>query len=565
MANTEIEEAEETAEPVDLAAGHPPERVDGPEARKRGAKLRGKTILPKPKHGFSVNGDKSIGFFKWWQDFDADQAGRCEIHTYREWPIIDQALVGNHKQKMIEKFEGVIPFEASEYETEFLHRFGSGKYKLICTEKGVPGGIAMCKFSVEDAAYPPRVDPKTIVQGHPENQGYLAGLRARGERLPGDGPTREEEDEDMNAGIGEALQAQSETIVSLAKEVSAARSQPQPQPTTQPSLETRAAEKVIDMVVNHAKQVTEESSKSYDPVAMMTSVADMFSKFQKPDNSLSQFAEIFRENMKAINDANERHMNAQKEERDFWRNMALKKEEPSITDKPRDLIGQLKELGENKDVLLSLLGRNPRSEVSSAPSWMDKIGEAFAANPQAAIGIVSSVVGLVVQGVQSILKPAPAPIPAQPQFQPAPAPQPAPPTPEENAKAEQQKVFDAFMARIEKSFLVCFGETEAPGYAFAEAFLSEFTPNGNETTDGRLQYNELLATSGPAGPRIQMGNMQVTRFDAMCRSYFPIWSKVQGMLPHYAKLLEQFYSYDEYMKQESGPVGVPKKTAAKAN
>ena len=112
--------------------------------------------------------------------------------------------------------EGALPFDTEEGYTEwFVHCFGSGRYKCICTEKGVTGAIAMCKFSVEDSQYPPRVNPKELVQGHPENKGFIDTLKMSRMMPYDDGDVPEgldenDEEEDEEMITAEVLRTQSE-------------------------------------------------------------------------------------------------------------------------------------------------------------------------------------------------------------------------------------------------------------------------------------------------------------------------------------------------------------------
>src|SRR5271167_4865181 len=107
---------QDTAEPVDIQAGSSREHADTPKDRAKKAKAgRVKSSFPRPK-SLRVTIE---AFEKWLNSFTPEQIGRARQHFYREWPVINRKLIGEHKEKLIVLWEGGLPYEPDDDTPDF--------------------------------------------------------------------------------------------------------------------------------------------------------------------------------------------------------------------------------------------------------------------------------------------------------------------------------------------------------------------------------------------------------------------------------------------------------------
>lgn len=552
------------AEAVDLQGKYKSEHADGPKERvKRAKESKRRTILPKPR-ALSVTADV---YFEWGASFNEEQNGRAVFHMYREHPVINLMQIGEQKPKLIALnwvpqgspyTSAKFPFPADMWQEYILTNKqwgGSGSYKLMCTEMGVPGCVCMTKFILEDADYPPCVDPRALDVGHPANKGYIQSLRAQGIKIPGDNPVQEkidqEEEEEMNVAgqLAETLTKTNERLMDRLEE----REDRQPPEVSQPDSLTEATTEGIKvmgeaarlgmgMVVDQAREMTKATAPTWDPVQLFRTGMEA----RGNDAGMIQMFIASQEKSQAAAQA------MQKDFLDFLRERDEEREETSVSVLPQKQgVDLLLEEGAKFKQLGELFGwnRSQRSRDSepvavaaeSRPNAFERFFDKMAENP----AMLISGIALVTNLVQSVLGKGKPPeqvlkeasqiteqlTQSQPQAQ-----------NQEQAKSSD-KSYLAFMEMIQPIFLENYFDEKQQGlsgYTFAEDFLSmteagpgkiAFARKG-ESELGRNQYDQLK-TSGPMG------------FDRLIRNFAPIWNLIQGNMGKYSMFLKEFFAYDE--------------------
>lgn len=552
----------DTAEAVNIAGGFPV--ADSPEHRKRINKrnLFGKTIFPKPP-AFKQPADK---FMKWLARFNEEQIGRLQLHLYRDYPVINRKLIGERKPKLIHLFEAELPFTSENYEDKIIKNRewgGSGKYKLMATQIGVPGCVSMCRFTLEDDDYPPMVDPRIVVVGHPLNTGYIEGLRAEGKELPGDKPAadKKKEEEEMTVGtvLSNLVESQKQTNERLMDKIDALQEEAEPDPdaaiaesasTKGFEVMAKATEKVIEVMGDQVKKANEAKSPVFNPI-------DLFEKaiaFSRADNSNMAMLTLF------LNTQKDMH----KETLDFMREQkkqeAKEAQQAAViqVQQPANGFEALLDAGDKIKTFAELLGysRRERREPEPPPAPEKSWFESWLSNPPVVMGTVALIGNLFYNMLNRGT-------PKSPQEALKEATQQAAElakgvtgpngtvTPIDQAE-QQKRAMQAFMELIEPAFIAHYFDREGrslDGFTFAEVFLTmrqtpngtiAFVPDGPSTDMGMSQY-ELVKAGG------------MENFDRAIRNYHPIWSLVQGNISKYTTFLKQFFSYqEEAAKQAAG-------------
>ena len=129
-----------------------------------------------------------------------------DYHLYRRHPVIDRKLTGHEKT--------VLDVQQEMDRRYILEHWGSGEYRLYFHDVNRKGDTEVC-FTIlrlEDPNFPPVVDQRELVVGHPRNIGFIEGLKARGlwQR-------------DMNSNRSDSAAVAAE-VVGLAKDVIAQHS-----------------------------------------------------------------------------------------------------------------------------------------------------------------------------------------------------------------------------------------------------------------------------------------------------------------------------------------------------
>jgi hypothetical protein len=553
-------ETDTSAEPVDLRASATRKRVDSPLERvKKAQKERHKSILPKPK-SLRVRPEQ---FFKWAFSFTPEQKGRSIFHLYRDYPAIDLRLIGAQKPKLIKQFDGPDPFpfaqdEWQQYVLTNKEWGGSGEYKILCTEMGLPGCLSMTKFTLDDGDYPPCIDLKSLLLGHPLNKGYEAALRAQHIAIPGDDPRRDQEDENMQVGntvVGVLAEQLTRSNERLMDKLDEAEENEKPdveeqieQNSTAAAIQVVAegAKEAIKLVGDQARQISAAQSP-FNPMDFLKEAVPLFrSNGSDTSGMFKMFLESHEKSVAAVQQMHEKtleFMREQREDHAEQREAAITVANPSGFDSFLEQGQKMKQMAELFGWSTSTRRREPElPEPAQKPwyqAWMENptlliTGLTLASNivynvfnrgqgkpPQEALKEAARETAELAKGVN--VNGTVTPI----------------------DQAEQQKrAMQAFMELIEPAFIAHYFDREArglDGFTFAEVFLTmrqtpggtiTFVPDGPATDMGMAQYEAVKA-----------GGME--NFDRAIRNYHPIWSLVQGNISKYTTFLKQFFSYQE--------------------
>ena len=550
---TAAKTAVETATPVDLDQNYNRENSE----KRLGVRLRGKTILPKPG-AFSVQDDNAIKFWNWVFSFSDEQAGVAELRVYREWPVVDRRLIGERSAKCIEKLEGRPKFEsAAGFEEWFLHCYGSGRYKVIANEKGVTGAIAMCKFTLEESGHPPRINPKELIAGHPENKGFIESMKHAGiipwddsdvpEGFDEDDNGNEEDDEDMIAA--EVLRSQNEQTKQLTDKViqMAENNNRGPDPEIIHAeqigkMYQSAAQGAVEMIKTNAgpqlnpieiMRAAKEMNTQSDPMAvtsmvvgiLQTSNAQMIEMMQRSHEQTLELVRVQNQPASAPSSA------------------------VGPASPPKGELEALLDSGEKLQRLEKIFGGGSRShsrdeEPLKPQGFFGNLMEYAAQNPQQALmgittvmalatNLVLSFLGKGVSPEEAIRKATAAPDGAVPQGQ----------------QQQQQKPWQViFVENSTGPFLSHLYGEGTDGYTFAEFVIGNGMGAG-PTPDGRRTYDSIKEQ---LSPRVVNGQNVFPLFDLM-RAYPPLWQRLaDSSNPHVPanpmklqKFFEEFFAYDD--------------------
>lgn len=555
----------EGAVPVDLQASSTRKRVDGPSERvKKAQKERHRSILPKPK-SLRVRPDQ---FFKWAFSFTTEQKGRSIFHLYRDHPAIDLRLIGAQKPKLIKQFDGPDPFpfavdEWQQYVLSNKEWGGSGEYKILCTEMGLPGCISMAKFTVDDGDFPPCIDLKSLLLGNPLNKGYEAMLRAQHIQIPGDDPRADQEEKDMQVGstvVGVLADQLTRSNERLMDKLDQAEEHQQPDPEEQMEQNSTAAaiqvvaegaKEAIKLVGDQARQISAAQSP-FNPMEFLKEAVPLF-RGNGTDTSgmFKMFLESHEKSVAAVQQMHEKtldFMREQHEDRAGERETAIavqREQNPSGFD-------SFLEQGQKMKQMAELFGwstsssrrREPEPELPPAKPWY----EAWVSNPTLLITGLSLASNIVYNVFNRGAGKPPQEALAEAAKQAAELTRGVPAngaTVTAIDQAEQQKkAMLAFMEMIEPVFIAHYFDREQrglDGFTFADVFLTMrntasgqvmFVPDGPPNEVGLAQYDA-----------IKQGGLE--NFDRAIRNYHPIWSLVQGNIAKYTGFLRQFFSYRE--------------------
>jgi hypothetical protein len=570
-----------------------------------------RTTLPKPRFHTvrdTAKGANAVKFFEYWRDVPDDKVDLVEVRVYRLLPIVDVRLVDpNRKTVEWDLFKGKIPFDPEEYIDQSFHRWGSGEWRFVLTEIGVPGEIMECYFcAIDYDRYWPKFDLRMLVKGHFKNEDFIRQCQSRNIRLPWEEDSRNDDramiDEEEMQIANEALKSVTasherltDKTIELAEKVADARVEAAAshKSSTSVSPEMEAARAAVGLVTDTSKQMftslAESSSKGFDPVAMLKGLSEFTGS--RADNGMGQ---MFTMVMDMNNRSQERLQELQ--DRQFQIMMKALNEPAATTEttavvaasSPRGFIDQLREMKDTAE-LLGITWNSNRGGATATGSnavaprkgFWDGFGETLSQNPMALTGIISGVttgLALLANVVWNFTKPkeervspeeavkvaqtttqAQQPVQTQAQTQ-----QPGP-TP------DQQLAM--FMSRLEPALLAhFFGDVDGlDGHTFADYILSNFTGHTLAATpDGERIYREIRERMGPAN------------FDRALRSYAPIWTKIAAFAPEneggalgpdgkpkvgydpsknrYIKFLNEFFTHMEWLRTQQEPETVGGRT-----
>jgi hypothetical protein len=525
---------EETATAIDISKPSP----------KKPVVLKTKTTLPAPKNNTRSFTGKSVAkFFEWYESFSPQQAAVADLKVYRKYPVIDQVLVGLKYKNRIDGIEGPMPFKAEDYESHFLHHYGSGRYMCIMNEKGVPGIVASCEFKVEDEMYPPRVDYNVLVRGEPENQGYIDGLKARGVKLPWDTGEAAEEKEDVTVvtQLADAVMRKAERAEDENKELRDELMQVTKEASSPTSTATNES---IRMVADTAKQtnammagfverIAQASAPNYNPLEMVKTISELTNP--KGDNGLglaTLVSNIMQQSQAAMQQMHHETLEFMRQERT----------QPAAATEPTgDPIDMILERSEKFDRLRNALGagrrENSEPREPNGKGWMQALME----NPKVveSIGLVGQLALTMLMRMNGTPAPAVAP-------NPQPAVQPTQPVTTKPAEPQPDQQTLAFQGYIEKPFLAhFFGEASGlTGYTFAAALQAEMMDIITEPEIVEALKVRPVMQSGRVNYETIRDKWGRKKLDEVIRAAPNIWNSVQGNVRKYSQFLDEFFNYD---------------------
>jgi hypothetical protein len=539
-----------------------------------------KSSFPVPKFrtvkdtGTSKNAPK---FFQYWAKLPADKQDLVVVKVYRLWPVCDLKAINPTATIEWDTMTGKIPFPAEEYETAFMHKYGSGEWKVLLTESGVSGIVAQCLFSAIDLNnHAPRLDYRTLVQGNFKNQDYIKWLeRQPNLKLPWTSTQSEaeeqEHEEEMNVAtqLTEGILSQNQHLIEKLDEAHEELRESKHAPQG-PTLEDKAAAKVLDvyadsakaavgMVVEQAKTLATAAAPSFDPVALFK----VGMEARGSDNGMAMVQLILASQAQTMEQVQKMHHETieflskrdEEEPQPIERGVVATAE----PENRRSFLSEIKEMTEFAEMMGFKRGAAAEN-TATGPTWMDKIGSAIAGNPGLAVAGLTLIANIFYNmrsqnpiSPQDALKVAnsngslpgatPSPAAATPG-------QPQTPTP-----AQQQAEFEKFMEFLTPHFLNHYNpdNPETNGYTFAEDLqtltvtpsgMMQVVTGGSMTPAGRNEY-EKMRNAGLAG------------LDKVFRAWPGIWSVISNSPhsptnpTHYTKFIQEFLAYDQWSQQAS--------------
>lgn len=555
----------EVAEPVDLR-----------DNRGVPKSSRAKPTLPAPP-GFNITPQRIFG--DWLATFKPEEMAKAVLHFYREYPAIDRRLADpNAKPKLIKLFDNSedSTWEHSKDWAEYILQNrewgGSGKYKVMVTELGIPGCISMSKFKLEDSEYPPRVDPRVLIMGHPDNQGYIEGLRAEGKRLPGDDPEADrierEEEEEMTVAtevvgvLKDELSHQREVANEAQRKVDEAHEKlrevrhaqgPSAESVAQgqvTGLAVEGAKAVIGMVTDQAREISRASAPSFNPVELFK----VGMEARGGDNGMAIVQLVLgqqRDTMATIEKMHHETIEflSKRDEEDDT--PAPTNGTVAVQEDRRSLMSEIKDMTEFAEIMGFKRAGSENPPAPAGGGWLDKIGAAIAGNPMIVIAGLALVTNLLSKSPQSatdVLARAgvpPGTLPPIPGVPAAATPGPPQPSPTEQ--------LNKFLEFLRPHFLNHFSSPDLDGYTLAADIHSinetpaglQVVAGGPSTIRGRQEYQNMKGAG-------------IEQFDQIIRNFPPIWNSISTSshgpdMGSYTKFLKEFFDYDRWALQQVQP------------
>lgn len=538
--------------------------------RVKAAKESDKISTLPPPPAYKMKGDN---FFTWIASFTTEEIGRAEFRFYRDWPVVDLKLIDQRSEKcfLTLRNEG-LPFAPQDWEQSIYDNQewgGSGSYRVLCNETGVKQQVGWTSFTLDDVIYPPRVDPRSLVVGHPNNQGYIASLRARGMRMPGDDPsldlTDKKEQEEMEV-LTKVMENHEKETDRLHEQIDELQDKLTEKRTESPDNSVLAgatseavkvigegARAAINIVSQQAREVSQASAPNFDPIGLVKTGVELARAGQTGDNGVGVIVDFLK--IKAQQDADEAK---------YWRDKFFEKQEVTTEAQiPKPFIDQIRDIKEVAETLGFTRGRresngDSQPAASSEPakaSWYETLGEKLAENPAMAITGVALLTNLV----QSFMGKGKAPEVVMAEAKQladtmtgggTPVATTAQPT-QQDRQAIQNAQYEAFMKMITPLFKRHYFDEKGEGlsgFTFAAEYLTMhespaggvgFMAGGEETDYGREQYNQVKAIG-------------FQRFDQTLRNWPGLWNDLQGNMPKYIAFLKEFLSFDEEAERLAG-------------
>jgi hypothetical protein len=512
----------------------------------------------KAKHG--------IKLFQFWDKLPAEKQELVVVKIYRLWPICDLKAIDPRATIEWDTMRGKIPFPAEEYETAFMHKYGSGEWKVMLTESGVQGAVMIAFFSAIDMDnYPPLLDYRTLLHGNFKNQDYIKWLeRQPGLKLPWTSTVSEAEEQEqqdkMNVAdkMADGLLSQQAHLIDKLDEAHEELRTTKRGPTAEEAATNKAVEVMADaasrgigMVADQAKILATATAPSFDPVALFK----VGMEARGSDSGIMALVPL-------ILSSQEKQTEAMRQMHHETIEFLSKRDEeddapapangnvPAVQEDRRSFMSEMKEMTE----FAEMMGFKRGAENPPAPAgagWLDKIGSAIAGNPMIVIAGLALVTNLLSKSPQSateVLAKAGVPAGSLPPIPGVPAAAtPVPPKP--SATEELNK----FLEFLTPHFLHHYADPELDGYTFAADIHTivqtstglQIVAGGPATPRGRQEYENMKAAG-------------IQQFDQIIRNWPGIWNSISSSshgpeMNAYTKFLREFFDYDRWAQQQVQP------------
>jgi hypothetical protein len=514
--------------------------------------------------------EKGTKFIEYWLSLPEPMVELADVRTYREWPIIDRKLSNAENNQSISRIQGKCPFTVENWREELLHRFGTGTYKFMMNEAGTPGWVcqAYVKTREDMESHPPRIDLRELNRGHPDNQSYIDGLRARGTKFPGDpdyvAPKDEERKDDME---GSAVQE----LVSTVRELATERNQPTPIPLTEQAvvkameMTNKAANTSIEMVRDTNTKLSTANAAGQDPAKMLGSLVDVVQKIvPKPDDTVLK--QVLADNAalrKDITDMQTARMKSLEDE--IKASRAIVTAPPS---KEKTLLEQLDERIAIDERLDKLTGRNKRrkhnddddddEDQEEKPRKMGMLEKIVNVIPVISTTVLSlGQIGASMMHNYAVAQSAAAAVrnPAQPP-QPGPQPEKPPELPAgalpagQTDEAGQIRIALEWLTSVQPVFFSHFFGEKSGGDTFAHWVVTSGM-GADQTLEGRQTYESVKA----AGKANILSLLQM----------HALWGQIGSNQGKVEQFVENFIDYDRLREEAEGELDdEPEERAADA-
>jgi hypothetical protein len=490
-----------------------------------------RTIPPPPVFKFETDnpaGRRPADFFRYWNELDPGFLPRLTAYVYRNWPVISIPTVdkksasGTRESKQIDKVLGEAPIRDLG---DLLHRYGSGDYTIRLNDYILRKSIAMCLIrSLRDDDHPPVIgDLEHIVMDDPANQSYIAGLRMKGVKFPGDEP--EGEDEDMSAGVAAMAQTIEKLAIGQQQRPTTAAEDKKKQTDEASGMQSvvkvmaDAATKGSQIISDAVTKANEITAKGNDPTAMISLVKEIIgvketlAKNAEAANPavqqidlkalLAPITESLAASREEAKELRKQVADMQAENLKLVRDMLTAQQKPTEAAKPTSLKDTLKEMADARDGMRDLLGIKDEDEAEPLvkasdrdPIWARLLLAGINMLP-GALQVMSYNLAVAKAG-GTPMPPQPVPALPNPDGSPIPLPPPLPgaPTPGDGSQAILQ-----MLAQI-RNPLLRFVSNGLPGGDFAE-LLIEWTGDPLVHAQLKEQGKEPLMETLALDPHIK--------------------------------------------------------------
>lgn len=527
----EGENNEGAYEPPKRAPGRPPKNPN-----------KVAVTLPKPP-AFQIK--KPQVFVEYWKSLSKSQAQTCIARVYRLWPVVNNKQLNPESNNDIDTIVGEECFFSApdEWEDSLLHRYGSGWYQLYLNQEKSCICRVVMKTRQDLVNHPPKLVSGTLVEGHPDNAGYMQYLRDRGlykdERI---------EAESMQAS--ETINKLTDKVIDMANRASIPIPQNNNNNDRVISELVRPMMSMMEKANESAIETVKAQTSGNDPIATMTAMGGILKELKGDSGSRDDGVKVMLEATMKQN------------------SMLLEKlftKEPAQPVKSG--VEQMKELFELMDMAKKASGIDKDKDEEENPNKRESIGETLLRSLPSLAPLALQFIdrGIMmfnllraspqqlanqqVQQQQQAFDPLQAQRAAQAQaaqLQPQPQPQvqtqPQTQLTPEQVMEQQQKQQEAqqyiqyhgFLATLAPAIISTIYDTEKDGFDFADDFIKSY---------GRIMYGQLKGVG------------QETLIGAI-KSYAPLMSQLSGVTPERLEsFVHEFMTVDELPQDDEGDEG----------